>query len=99
MGTLGYDASLRATFSDRTLAHLQLVIGQKLRRGEPFYFSWHDDEGRGIGWHTVWVHPAVSLVFAYSDGPPPAVDRAWLEELADSANSVGGLRIVPDPSR
>ncbi|KFF58097.1 ATP-dependent DNA ligase, partial [Cryobacterium sp. MLB-32] len=43
MGKLTYDSSLTADFDDRVLAHIQLVIGTKLRRGESFYFSWRDD--------------------------------------------------------
>ena len=33
MGKLTYDHSLSVDFDDRTLAHLQIVIGMKLRRG------------------------------------------------------------------
>ena len=28
----------------------------------------------------------------------PALNREWIEELAVSANSVGGLRLIPEPS-
>jgi hypothetical protein len=44
MGKLAYDRSLTIDFDDRTLAHLQIVIGMKMRRGESFYFSWKDDQ-------------------------------------------------------
>lgn len=49
MGTFHYDASLKVDFEDRVLAHLQIVIGAKLRRGESFYVSWRDDESVGDG--------------------------------------------------
>ena len=39
MGTLTYDSKLAVSFDDRILAHLQVVIGNKLRRGEPFFFT------------------------------------------------------------
>ena len=39
MGKFIYREQVRADFEDRLLAHLQIVIGNKLRRGEPFYFS------------------------------------------------------------
>lgn len=39
MGKLYYDSTLNTDIDDRTLAHLQVVIGAKLRRGESFYFS------------------------------------------------------------
>ena len=40
MGTLTYDSKLSASFDDRVLAHLQIVIWAKIRRGEPFSFTW-----------------------------------------------------------
>ena len=36
MGKLTYDSTLTVDFDDRVLAHLQLVIGAKLRRAESF---------------------------------------------------------------
>ena len=49
MGKLTYDSTLTVDFDDRVLAHLQLVIGAKLRRAESFYFSWRDDPAVGDG--------------------------------------------------
>ncbi len=44
MGTLIYGhGDLTVDFDDRTLAHLQVVIGTKLRRRESFLLSWSDD--------------------------------------------------------
>ncbi|KTS55178.1 ATP-dependent DNA ligase, partial [Microbacterium testaceum] len=43
MGKFIYEGGVRNEFEDRLLAHLQVVIGNKLRRGEPFYFVWKDD--------------------------------------------------------
>ena len=34
MGKLTYDSTMTVDFDDRVLAHLQLVIGAKLRRAE-----------------------------------------------------------------
>jgi hypothetical protein len=45
MGSFHYDVGFSADFEDRLLAHLQIVIGAKLRRGEGFYFSWRDETG------------------------------------------------------
>lgn len=97
MGRLTYDVNLNADFDDRVLAHLQLVIGAKLRRGESFYFGWIDDPAIGVGRTTVWLHPAVSMVFKYYGSHLPAINRKWLEVLTASADSAGGLRIVPEP--
>ena len=43
MGKLTYESTIKVDFNDRLLAHLQLVNGEKLRRGECFHFSWKDD--------------------------------------------------------
>ena len=49
MGTMTYDSKLVATFDDRVLAHLQVVIWAKLRRGESFSFTWTDSQRGGMG--------------------------------------------------
>ncbi len=46
MGKFMYE-TLRVDFEDRVLAHLQYVIGAKLRRRESFHFSWRDDASIG----------------------------------------------------
>ena len=97
MGKLYYDSTLNTDIDDRTLAHLQVVIGAKLRRGESFYFSWRDDAAIGDGRTTIWLNPTIPLVFKFFGGKAPALNRAWVEELADSANSGPGLQIVPEP--
>ena len=98
MGKLAYDRSLTIDFDDRTLAHLQIVIGMKMRRGESFYFSWKDDQRVGDGRTTIWLHPAIPLVFKYYGGRLPSVNRGWLLLLEQSSNSKGGLQILDEPS-
>lgn len=79
---------------DRTLAHLELVIMAKLRRRECLSFAVaHDD---GTHRQAVWISPTVALRFEY-EGRMPEISKAWLQELVDTANSPGGLRIVPEP--
>jgi hypothetical protein len=39
MGRLTYDSTNIVDFEDRLLAHLQIVIGRKIRFGQSFYFS------------------------------------------------------------
>ena len=97
MGTFTYDSSLTADFDDRVLAHIQLVIGAKLRRGESFYFSWRDDPLAGGGRSTVWVHPGISLSYKYFGSKSPALNREWVNALSQSANSAGGLQVVAEP--
>lgn len=97
MGTFTYDATLKADFDDRVLAHLQLVITAKLRRGESFIFSWKDDASIGGGRTMIWVHPAVSLAYKFSGSKMPAINRHWIEVLVVTANQPAGLQVVPEP--
>ena len=97
MGKLTYDSSLTADFDDRVLAHLQVVIGAKLRREESFYFSWRDDALTGGGRSTIWLHPGISLVYKYFGSKVPTLSRDWIEALSISANSSTGLQIITEP--
>ncbi|MBD8141130.1 ATP-dependent DNA ligase [Frigoribacterium sp. CFBP 13605] len=98
MGKLAYDRSLTIDFDDRTLAHLQIVIGMKMRRGESFYFSWKDDHQVGDGRTSIWLHPTIPLVYKYYGSRSPAINPAWIHALEVSANTNSGLHIVPEPS-
>ncbi len=97
MGKLTYDSTMTIDFGDRVLAHLQVVIGVKLRRGESFQFSWVDDPAIGNGRSSIWLSPALPLSFNYYGGRAPNVNPAWIEALMISANSTAGLRMVPEP--
>lgn len=98
MGKLAYDRSLSVDFDDRTLAHLQIVIGMKLRRGESFYFSWKDDQQVGDGRTSIWLHPTIPLVYKYYGSRSPSINPAWIHALEMSANTNAGLHIVAEPS-
>ncbi|WP_213815309.1 ATP-dependent DNA ligase [Glaciihabitans sp. dw_435] len=98
MGNLSYAAEFIVDFDDRTLAHLQIVIGTKLRRGEAFYLSWKDDTRIGNGRTTIWLHPSIPLVYKYFGSKMPVLNRNWLDELTVSANTPGGLQVLPEPT-
>lgn len=76
---------------------LQVVIATKLRRRESFTLSWRhsDDEPRGRS--SVWIDSSIPLRFVFDDPEPPELSRQWLQDLAHSANSSGGLTLVPEP--
>ena len=97
MGKFTYDGIVKVDFDDRLLAHLQAVIGAKLRRAESFHFTWKDDNSIGDGRTTVWLHPRVALVYKYYGSRRPALNRAWVDALMYNANSVTGLYVVPEP--
>lgn len=97
MGQLIYASTFEARFDDRVLAHLQIVIVAKLRRQEAFAFSWSKPREDGSGRASLWLHPAIPLVFTFSGGRSPTINREWIDALMNSANSSAGLRIVPEP--
>jgi hypothetical protein len=84
-------------FEDRALAHLQLVIASKLRRGEKFFFSWQDNISVGSGRSSVWIEQSIPLYFKFSGSRPVAINRAWVESLMATADSSSGLQFVPEP--
>ncbi len=97
MGKLTYNSTLTADFNDRVLAHIQIVIGAKLRRGESFYFSWRDDPKAGDGRSTIWLHPGIAISYKYFGSRAPTLNRDWIEALMATANSSGGLQIIAEP--
>jgi hypothetical protein len=98
VGTIFYgDSATPIEIEDRALAHLKVVIATKLRRGESFTLSWTHAEGQEPGRSTVWLHPSIPLRFVFDDPEPAMLSRAWIEELANSANSSGGLMLVAEP--
>ncbi|MCB1297549.1 MAG: hypothetical protein KDB08_01030 [Microthrixaceae bacterium] len=98
MGKLIYERDVNVEIEDRALTHLQAVMSAKLRRGEPFAFSWREDASAGGGRTTIWVHPASTLVYKYYGGRQPAINRAWIDALAFTANTPTGLYLVPEPA-
>ena len=79
MGKLIYAGTTEIGFDDRVLAHLQIVVGLKLRRKEGFFFSWRDEQSVGDGRSAIWIDPAIPLLFRYSGGRQPKINKAWLE--------------------
>lgn len=98
MGRFTYESTVKVDFEDRALAHLQTVILAKVRRGEAFAFSWKDDMSTGGGRTTVYIHAHSTLVFKFSGTRTPQLSADWLQALTDTANTVSGLYLVPEPA-
>ena len=97
VGTLYYGGSATSIhIEDRALAHLKVVIASKLRRHEAFTVSWPHSEDQPPGRTTIWLHPSIPLRFEFDEPEPPPLKREWLEELANSAHSTGGIVLVPE---
>lgn len=75
MGHLAHDqGTLHLRREDHTLAHLQIVIVNKLRRRESFAFSWVEPVSSGSGRGTIWLHPSANLLFRFDGNRLPAID-------------------------
>ena len=80
---------------DRTLAHLRIVVMNKLRRGEAFMFD--VEVGDGSGRRSFWIHPSVPIQFHFFGSRNPRINRAWIEELMQGASGPNGLTITAEP--
>ena len=97
MGTIYYGGSAtQIHIEDRALAHLKVVIATKLRRHESFTVSWQHPEDQPRGRTTIWLEPSIPLRFVFDNPEPAELSREWIEELANSANSSGGIMLVSD---
>lgn len=94
MGSLHY-GSPPATFDldDRTLAHVELVVLAKLRRHESFALTIDDAKD---GRQTIWINSSSTLRFEFAT-KTHEINREWLDELIDSANTTVGMRVLPEP--
>ncbi len=94
MGTLHYGRSgVELQVSDRLLAHLQLAINSKLRRGQGFSLSWTIPVEQGSGRMTVWIDASISLRYHYDQTTVPVINRQWVEHFITRANSPQGLEL------
>jgi hypothetical protein len=97
MGVLYYGSDPAGKeVEDLTLAHLKVVIVNKLRRNESFTIAWRHPADGPAGRSTIWMHPAIPLRFVFDDPRPPHLDRRRLEELANAASMSGGIVIDAD---
>lgn len=95
MGTISYDG-LFVEIDDRTLAHLQIVIVNKLRRGDAFLMSWRDAIGAGAGRSSIWLHPYVLVHFKFDGSKAAHINEEWLADLTASADSSRGLVVTAE---
>ena len=97
MGRFIYDTLNNSIdIEDRTLAHLRIVIMNKLRRSESFMLT-VDLDSEGISRRSFWMHPSVPMQFAFHGSREPRLNRLWIESLMVSASSPNGLFVVAEP--
>ena len=95
MGLLHYGEA-RFAFDDRSLAHLQIVVSTKLRRAERFFLSWNQSSESGDERIAVWIDNGVQIYFQYSSTDQPSINRRWIEEMLDQANSSAGVHLTQE---
>ncbi len=78
MGMLTYDGTT-VEFDDRVLAHLQVAIVLRFRRGEAFLMSWKDSLEAGSGRSSIWLSPFFPVHFKFYGSRAPAIDKEWVE--------------------
>ncbi|MDT0158298.1 hypothetical protein Q9R19_11730 [Microbacterium sp. ARD32] len=97
MGLLYYGGAAEPIeIEDRALAHLKVVIATKLRRNESFTLSWRHPQGDDPGRSTIWLHPSIPLRFVFETPEPPELRGDWINAMAQSANSSGGITMVAE---
>lgn len=100
MGRLLYgDGGLPFEIDDRTLAHLHVVLTNKLRRAEPFFLHIPGGGASGSnGIRSLWIHPGLPIVLHFYGSRPPALNRVWIEKLMAGASGANGLTLLPEPA-
>ncbi|MES2171713.1 MAG: hypothetical protein V4479_13490 [Actinomycetota bacterium] len=94
MGILFYDGQAAIELPDRQLRHLQLAIVDKLRRREGFALAWESEsEPLGV---TLWISPASSLRFVFTELKDQPANRAWVDAFLATAVA-GTMSIVAEP--
>lgn len=97
MGYLHYGAARhQIEFDDRVLAHLQIVIAAKLRRGESMMLSWEHGVQNGSGRSMIWINAGTDLHFEFAGNRMPSINPAWINELAALGYSAHGLVVTSE---
>jgi hypothetical protein len=94
MGFFVYDNAQPIKIEDRALAHLQIVMIDKMRRRENFGLNLADDKNVLM----MWVSQSTPLQFVYEGNRQPTINWAWVELLAGEAGVTGVLELL-DESR
>jgi hypothetical protein len=47
----------------------------------------------------MWLNASIGLEFQFDGGREASLNKVWLDELMASANSGGGLHILPEHDR
>jgi hypothetical protein len=93
MGFLVYDDTRAIMIEDRLLAHVQIVIIDKLRRRETFALNLRSEHH----FISMWVTCSTPLQFVYEGSRRPRINFPWVELLSGEAGLTGTLELLPEP--
>lgn len=97
MGRLVYGAVAQSfDIDDRALAHLRIVLSNKLRRAEPFFLHLPTTDGTGA--RSIWMHPAVPITMHFFGSRTPSINRVWVDSLMEDASGPHGLALGGEPA-
>lgn len=90
MGRLTYSNNSQFNLDDRVLAHLRVVIMNKLRRNEPFMLQLpHESTGH----ISIWIHAAGPLAMQFYGGRHPRIEQDLIEKMMAEASGPDGLTL------
>ena len=92
MGRLIYRDRASFAIDDRILAHLRIVVMNKLRRNEGFMLQLPVNEG--VRQASLWIHASNALVMQFYGGREPAIDRHLVDQMMHDASGADGLTLT-----
>ena len=92
MGRLIYRDRASFDIDDRILAHLRIVVMNKLRRNEGFMLQLPVNEG--VRQASLWIHASNALVMQFYGGREPVIDRALVDQMMHDASGADGLTLT-----
>lgn len=92
MGMLTY-GTREIAVEDRVLAHISVIVTQKLRRREGFLLTLHASDAR-MATEALWISCHSVISFAYSGNRVPSLNHDWLEQMMTESFSAQGLDLA-----
>lgn len=78
-------------FENNLLAHLKVVISQKLAKQESFFLSWSKTAEEGYGRVSLWISPHALIAFRFQTNKSPELNITWIKVLKALSNTPRGL--------
>jgi len=91
VGQLVYEQKSTFDIEDRSLAHLRIVVMNKLRRQESFMLQ---VPHREVGHVSLWMAPGIPVAFQFSGSRSPRIDRDLVDEWMQQASGSDGLSLT-----